>query len=151
MVHVVVHRERHARVGAVYRAGRRKDEVLHPAVAAAFQDVGEADDVGVDVGVRVLQRIAHAGLGGQVDDDVETLVLEEPLHALPVGQVEPGELEAGPPLELRQAVLLQLDAVVGVQVVETDHPRAAVQQALGEMKADEPGRTGDQYVGVGNH
>jgi hypothetical protein len=36
-------------------------------VAAALQDVGEADEVGVDVGHRVLDGVAHPGLGRQVD------------------------------------------------------------------------------------
>ena len=42
--------------------------MLDTAVPAAFQDVEEADEIGVDIGVRILQRVAHAGLGRQVHD-----------------------------------------------------------------------------------
>jgi hypothetical protein len=43
-------------VAAVDARARRVDQVLHLRVAAALQDVGEADDVAVDVGVRVLSE-----------------------------------------------------------------------------------------------
>jgi hypothetical protein len=43
----------------------------HLVVAAAFENIGEADDVAVDVGVRILQRVANTGLRGQVNDLVE--------------------------------------------------------------------------------
>ena len=62
MIDVLVHGERHLRVRAVHRAGRGVDEVLDAVVPAAFEHVREADDVAVDVGVRILQRVAHAGL-----------------------------------------------------------------------------------------
>jgi hypothetical protein len=55
---------------------------------AALQHVHEADEVAVDVGMRVLQRIAHAGLRRQVDHAVEALAGKQPLHAGAVGDVE---------------------------------------------------------------
>ena len=60
MVDVLVHAEGHRRVGAVDRARRGKDEMLDAVVAAALQHVQRADDVGIDVGVRVFQRVADA-------------------------------------------------------------------------------------------
>src|SRR3546814_4819012 len=62
--------------------------MLDAVVAAGLEDVHEADDVGVDVGVRVLERVAHAGLGGEVD---------HPLR-LEVGE---GRVERGAVLERR--------------------------------------------------
>ena len=70
------------------------DEVLHLGMPAALQHVHEADDVAVDVGMRVLQRIAHAGLRRQVDHTVETLAGKEIGHAGTVGNVELDEAEA---------------------------------------------------------
>ena len=35
---------------------------------AGLQHIDEADEVGVDVGVRILERIAHAGLRREMDD-----------------------------------------------------------------------------------
>ena len=69
MVDIVVDRERHLGVGAVDRAGRGIDQVPAPLVPAALQHVEEADEVGVDIGVRVLERVAHAGLGREMHHD----------------------------------------------------------------------------------
>jgi len=70
MVDAVLDRERQLAVGAVDRTGRGVDQVFDAAMAASFEDVEEADDVAVDVGARVLQRVAHAGLRGEVDHAV---------------------------------------------------------------------------------
>src|SRR3546814_7843456 len=67
VVDAVLDRERQLAVVAVDRARRGVDQVLDAVVAAGLEDVHEADDVGVDVGVRVLERVAYAGLGGEVD------------------------------------------------------------------------------------
>jgi hypothetical protein len=39
----------------------------------AFEDVQEAGEVGVAVGARALHRVAHTGLGSEVDDGVDLL------------------------------------------------------------------------------
>jgi hypothetical protein len=42
-------------------------------MTAGLQDVQETAQVGLFVGVGVLERIAHTGLGGEVADHVEAL------------------------------------------------------------------------------
>jgi hypothetical protein len=64
-------------------------------VAAAFENIGEADDVAVDVGVRVLQRIADAGLRGQVNDLVELFGGKQCVHAGAISDIQFDEAEAG--------------------------------------------------------
>ncbi len=65
MIDILMHAEGQRGVGAVDRARRRIDEMLDAMVAAAFENVKRADDVGADVGVRILERVAHAGLRGR--------------------------------------------------------------------------------------
>ena len=64
-------------VGAVDRARGGVHQVAGAVVARALEDVQEAGHVRVDVGVRVLERVAHAGLGGEVHDGVELPAREE--------------------------------------------------------------------------
>ena len=57
------------------------------ASAAGFEDVVEADEVALDVGIRVRDGIADAGLGGEVHDDVEVVFFEEVVDGYLVGEV----------------------------------------------------------------
>jgi len=76
VVDVVVHAEGHVGVGAVDAGTAGVDQVLDAGVAAAFEDVDEAHQVAVDIGMRVLQRIAYAGLGGGVEHPLKTVIFE---------------------------------------------------------------------------
>ncbi len=94
-------------------------------MAATFENVREADQIGVDIGVRIDQRMAHAGLRREMDDIAKPMLGEVRRHARAVGEIELDEREARQPRQFGQARVLQLGVVVGVEIVETDH-RAAV-------------------------
>ena len=80
---------RHALGGFLHDA----DDALHDVVdvgevaATGFEDVVEAHDVALDVGVGVLDAVAHACLGCKVDHDVEVVLLEEAVDERLVGEV----------------------------------------------------------------
>ena len=116
------------------------------------QHVHEPHQVAVHVRVRVLQRVAHAGLRGQVHHHLGPLVGEQARHPVAVRQLHPLEAEAVAPLQPRQPRLLEARVVVGVHVVDPQHLVAARQQAFGEVVADEAGGAGDEIAGhVGWH
>ena len=145
MVDAVVLRERHAGVAAIHARTAGIHQMRHLVVTAAFEDVHEADDVGVDVGVRILQRIAHAGLRGQMHHAVELLACKQLFHAGAVGHVELDEAEAFLRREARQTRLLESWIVVIVEIVETDDFVAARQQNLRYVAADEARSARDQH------
>ena len=66
MIGALVHGERHFRVGAIDRTRRGEHEVLHAVPPAAFQDVERSDQVALDVGMRIFDRIAYARLRRKV-------------------------------------------------------------------------------------
>ena len=61
---------------------------------AAFQHVEEADEVRIRIGVRLEQRMAHAGLRGQMNDMREAMRGEQCGKALAVRDI--ALLEAKP-------------------------------------------------------
>ena len=63
---IVVLGERQDRVAAIDRARRSVDKILRLMVSNEFEDVLEADDVGLDVGHRILDGVAYPGLGRQM-------------------------------------------------------------------------------------
>ncbi len=144
VVHIVVDGEGLVGIGAVDRAARSVDQVLDPVVAAALQDVGEAGQVGVHIGHRVLDGVTDPGLGGEVDD---------PLRPVPRKGLGDGgsvvDVDAQFPVAVvfegaREPGLLQPHVVVVVEVVDSDDLVAARQESQGERGTDEAGAAGYQ-------
>ena len=112
--------------------------------AATFQDVPEADEVGVDVGGGLLEAVANSGLGGQVDHAVGLGLGEQRRHRFAIGQVDGRVAIALARFKPRKARLFQRRVVVGVEIVQPHHSVAAIQQPMRDVGADEAGRAGDQ-------
>jgi hypothetical protein len=118
--------------------------MLDRVVPTALEDVDEGDEIGVHVGVRVGEGIAHAGLGGEMDHALGPHPGEEVRNGGAVGEVELLEGEAGAPLELGQAGEFEADVVIVIEDVHAVDLIAAVQEALGEVETDKTGDTGNK-------
>ena len=141
--------ERNLLVAAVDRAGAGVDEVLDRVVAAGLEHVEEAYQVALEVGARVLDGVADARLRGEIHDDIEAVLGEQALDEGGVAQVAAHEGEAALCVGLgqhAQARVLDAGVVVAVEVVETDdNVIGLLEQLLDEERADEAGRSGDEY------
>ena len=93
IVDLVVGAERDFFVAAVDGAAGGVDEMFDGVVAAGFEDVVETDEVGFDVDVGVIDAVADAGLGGEVDDEVWLFGFEELVYGGLVGEVALDESE----------------------------------------------------------
>ena len=85
VVHLVVCRIGHLLVAAIYGRGRGIDQMFHFVVAARLEDVVETDEVALDIGVGVGDAVAHACLGGEVDDYCYLVFGENCLHGGLIG------------------------------------------------------------------
>ena len=94
--------------------------------------------------MRILQRVAHAGLRGEIDHGVEVALFEQVFHDHAVGDVPVDEAEVGEGLELFQPREFQCGVVVVVQAVDADDVVAAREQDLRDVHADESGCAGEQ-------
>ena len=90
----------------------------HRPVPAALEDVEETDKVGIDIIMRRLDRMAHAGLRGQVDDHLGPTLGKDRLDRRPVGQIGAHLAKAGEVVEDLQPVLFQRGVVIVVHVVD---------------------------------
>ena len=148
MVNVVMHREGHRGVGAIHAGTAGIDEVLDAVVAAAFEDMGETDDVAVDVGERVFDGIAHAGLGGKIHHALRLVGGETRFHGLAVGNINTQVSVVRMVGVTGQTGFLDGRVVVVVVVVDADDAIAAIQQAQGKGRADETGSASDEYLHI---
>ena len=125
--------------------------MLHGIVPAAFQNVIEADDVGFDIDIRVVDAVADAGLGGEIDDNCRTVLLEHFLQQGLIRKIAPDEdmpyrAFFGGFLDLGQTPFFQTDLIIVVHAVKTDDgsARELSQQAEHEIRSDKAGGAGDQ-------
>src|SRR6056297_1356052 len=112
MIDASTGRERHLSATAIHAAAAGVRQMRDLGVTTAFQDVQKARDIAVGVSPRMIQRIADAGLSGQMHDAVKPMLLKNFIDRLLVSQVGLDErkiLELG---KLTQAVTLERHAVV---------------------------------------
>ena len=83
-------------------------------VAAAFEHVQEADEVGINVGRGVFNRIPHPCLRGQMHDRTEFAGGEKLAHRPALDDVELVKEESGTCTQALEARLLEPDVVVVV-------------------------------------
>src|SRR5262245_13419473 len=102
--------------------------MLHTVVAASFEDMEEADYVGIDIAVRVLEGVADTGLRGEVHHALRPVFGKQFFYRRPILQVTSCKLEARQAFEPRQPRLLQADIVVVAEVVDADDLVAALEQ-----------------------
>ena len=96
-------------------------------------------------------RIPHPGLSRQMDHHVKSVTLEELLHLPAVLKIHLMEFKIGEALQLLQAIPLQGDVIVVVDVIQTHHLPSFAEQAMGQMKADKAGASGYQYGFLKTH
>ena len=120
--------------------------MFHFLVAAAFQKVGKADQIRIDIGVRIDERVADTGLRRKIHDRVEPLHGEQLFHRQSVGDIQTVKAEAGLFLQPPQPRLLERHLVIVVEIVDAGNFVSAREQRLREVKADEAGSACDQYL-----
>ena len=132
--------ERHVVALAVDLGGRGDHDQLLLLVGVLEHHFG-AVHVGLDRADRLLDDQLDADGRGEMKNDVAAVdeLREERLVLDRVDEV----FESAAALEMRDV----FDGA-GRQVVEDEHLVAAIEQRLGEMRADEPGAAGDQRAHV---
>ena len=118
-------------------------------VAAGFQNIVETDQVALNVDVRMIDRVADAGLCGQINYDGRLVYCKDFVYKGLVGDtafnkdVPDGRVDR---VDHAKAVLLKLRVVVIIHVVEADHGAACelAAQSHNQVCTDEAGGASDQ-------
>ena len=115
-------------------------------LAGEFEQFEMADKVAMAVGARILDRIAHPGLGAEMDDSVDLDVTDGGGKGRLIGKIDGMKnkirVRADQP---GQARCFQRNWIIIIKIVDADDPFAACQQGADNMCANEAGSPGDQH------
>ncbi len=127
---------------AVNFIGRDLEEPLDLLVASCFEQRQRADDIGVDEDLGPRNGSIHVTLGGEIDDGLDLMLVDQSLHQGSVADVSVDEDvvlvldELGEVLEVaRVGQLVEIDQQA-VRMLREDH--------LHEVASDETRPTGNQ-------
>ena len=76
VINLVIRAERHLLVATVDGGRACINKMLHRIVAACFQNIIEADDVGLDIAVRVVDGISYTSLCSKIHDHIKVMGFE---------------------------------------------------------------------------
>ena len=112
-------------------------------MAAAFEDIKEADKVALHVCVRIFKTVAHTRLSGQMNDSIKCVIGEEPSHPLPIGQIKTNKTKFVKRLQNIKTRLFQTYIIVAVKIVKADNAVPFIEETPTQVKTDEAGGAGD--------
>src|SRR5215217_7978123 len=118
--------------------------MLDLVMPAAFQDIGETDDIGVDVIMRMIEGVAHAGLRGEMDNSLRTFFGEQRRQRRSIGDILLDEAKPVAAVELFQAGKLQPNIIIVVEIVYARDLMPAVEQRPADVEADKSRCTRNQ-------
>src|SRR5262249_38300250 len=144
MIDIVMDRERQMRVAAIHRTRGRKNQMTGFAMPTTLEDVEKTGKIGIEISVRILQRITDAGLGGQMHHWPELAVCKDRLNGASLGEIDLVKGKITEFAQNRQARLLQRRIVIVIDAVHADHRATGFKQSAGKGKSDKARRAGNQ-------
>src|SRR5262245_44409283 len=109
-------------------------------VPTSFQHVEKALEIGIDVSMRLLDRVAHAGLGREMNDGGEAMLRKQRSDCVAICQIGLHKREAAILLKDVKPRPLQRGIIIAVEIIEPENRPAFSQKLPGDVKTDEAGR-----------
>lgn len=114
--------------------------MFHLMMAARLQDIVEAYEIALDIGVRIRDGITDTGLRGKIDHYRNMVVTKNLLHCILVRNRRVDECPvSAESLDFAQALVLYVDIVIIGDTVDTDDADIVnvSEKSLDEVAADE--------------
>jgi hypothetical protein len=67
--------------------------MVHVGSTTSFQDIQETQNIGLDVRLRMLQRVPNTGLRRQMNDAFTSVLMKQPRDGVSIGKVQKLEAE----------------------------------------------------------
>ncbi len=89
MVYVMMHRDGHSGICTINAGTGSIDEMLNTMMAAPLKDVGETDNIALNIGKRIFDGVAHAGLSSKVHNALRLVTGKTIFQRLSIGKIHP--------------------------------------------------------------
>ena len=109
-------------------------------MTAAFEHIEKAREIGIEISMRILQRVTNPGLCREMHDRPEFALAKDAFVIAPRREIEFVESKIAEVTEDAEPGLLEPRIVVIVDTVHADHGAAALEKSAGQSKADEARR-----------
>ena len=76
MIDIIRFAKRHGGVGSINTGTASIGEMAYLEMAAIFENILEPQNIAINVSLRIVDRMAHAGLGREVDNEIRTTLGE---------------------------------------------------------------------------
>ena len=86
-------------------------------LTAAFQYVDETDQVGINICIRIFERIPDAGLSSQIHHDFKSLSGKQIFKLTPVAQIDLKKFKTGFFFKIFKPGLFEGDIIIRVHIV----------------------------------
>src|SRR2546423_11263061 len=113
-------------------------------VAREFEDISLANEIRSCIGARIYQRVAHAGLRREVEDDIVTSRAGAAGKGCTIGYIHLFERELRMLPELIQPRIFQPRIVIRVERIDPAKLMPSLKQCTSCVKSNEPRCSGNQ-------
>ena len=96
------------------------DQVLDLVMTTSFEYVQKSDDVALNISMRVIDRVANAGLRREMDHAIELFIGKKFFYGASIGDVELDEFELFFRFQFGKARFFELDVVIIIKVIQTN-------------------------------
>ena len=124
--------------------------MLHRMMPASFQNLVKSDQVRMNIGIRMIDRITHPRLRRQVHYDLRFLLFKQFAKRFPIRNIAPHKIEGSTVLPSTgflqdpQPLLLEGDIVIIIHLIDAADLSTCFQQPFGQVKSDKARSPCDQ-------
>ncbi|MBV6389860.1 MAG: hypothetical protein JNIBNLAF_01511 [Nitrosomonas europaea] len=139
MIDVVMYREWHHRVGTIDTGAAGIHQVLDIVMTATFENMSKTNDVAVNIGKRVFNRIAHPGLGCQIHHPLRLVSFKTGFDTFTIRQIQAQMSVTGVISKSGKAIFLQFGIIIIIVVIDTDDGVATFKQPQRQCRSNKAG------------
>ena len=115
----IIFPEGHLRISSIDGAAGCIEKMLDAFISALFQDITESYEVGVYILPGMIKRMAHARLGGKMNDHAEIMFRKELRYDISVGYIALDENKIIELLQSQQPSFLQFYFIIIIEIVKS--------------------------------